>query len=130
MSASLIKAALQVMKNAYAPYSQFCVGAAIEDEYGDIHIGTNVENAAYPCGICAETAAIAAMISKGRQQIRKIAIATTGTELCTPCGGCRQRIREFATSDTEIIICDHNGMSAHFTLDALLPKSFGPKNLK
>ena len=129
MSQDLVKAAIEAMQNAYAPYSQFSVGAAILDEDGRIHSGGNVENAAYPNGICAETSAIAAMVSTGGRQIIEIAVAGRGAVLCTPCGGCRQRIREFATQETPIHICDETGLRQSHRLDALLPLSFGPDNL-
>ena len=129
MSDALIAAAINVMPLAYAPYSQFQVGAAIEDENGHIHTGVNVENAAYPVGSCAEAGAIAAMIGAGGRKITRIAIAGRGDLLCTPCGGCRQRIREFAAADMDIFICDEQGLRQHFTLAELLPHSFGPDNL-
>ena len=126
----IVTAAIAARKLAYAPYSNFNVGAAIRDEFGQIHTGQNVENAAYPNGICAETAAIAAMINAGGTQITTIAVSGgDGSILCTPCGGCRQRIREFAKPQTEILICDDSGQKAVFTLDQLLPESFGPDNL-
>ncbi len=127
---ALITAAIQAMANAYAPYSQFHVGAAIEDENGQIHIGVNVENAAYPNGTCAEAGAISALIQAGGRRIIRIAVAGRGPDLCTPCGGCRQRIREFASLDTPILICDEQGLRQVFSLDMLLPSSFGPENLK
>ena len=126
---TLIKAAIAAMPNAYAPYSQFLVGAAICDENGNIHTGVNVENAAYPQGSCAEAGAIAAMIMAGGTRIHQIAIAGRGGNLCTPCGGCRQRMREFANPDTPILIADENGLRQRFTLDELLPHSFGPNHL-
>ena len=129
MSDALIAAAINAMPLAYAPYSQFQVGAAIEDENGHIHTGVNVENAAYPVGSCAEAGAIAAMIGAGGRKITRIAIAGRGDLLCTPCGGCRQRIREFAAADMDIFICDEQGLRQRFTLAELLPHSFGPDNL-
>ena len=129
MSDALIAAAINVMPLAYAPYSQFQVGAAIEDENGHIHTGVNVENAAYPVGSCAEAGAIAAMIGAGGRKITRIAVAGRGDLLCTPCGGCRQRIREFAAADMDIFICDQQGLRQRFTLAELLPHSFGPDNL-
>ena len=129
MSDALITAAINAMPLAYAPYSQFQVGAAIEDENGHIHTGVNVENAAYPVGSCAEAAAIAAMIGAGGRKITRIAVAGRGELLCTPCGGCRQRIREFAAADMDIFICDEQGLRQRFTLAELLPYSFGPDNL-
>ena len=129
MSDALIAAAINAMPLAYAPYSQFQVGAAIEDENGHIHTGVNVENAAYPVGSCAEAGAIAAMIGAGGRKITRIAVAGRGDLLCTPCGGCRQRIREFAAADMDIFICDEQGLLKRFTLAELLPHSFGPDNL-
>ena len=129
MCDKLIKAAIAAMEKAYAPYSGFSVGAAILDEKAKIHSGANIENAAYPQGCCAEASAISVMIMAGGRQIRKIAVAGGGELLCTPCGGCRQKIREFGTADTQIVICDEAGPRQTFTLDALLPYSFGPDNL-
>jgi cytidine deaminase len=129
---ALIAAAIDAMSRSYAPYSDFAVGAALFDEQGRIHCGANVENAAYPNGICAETSAIAMMVNAGGSRIERIAVAG-GTDaadiLCTPCGGCRQRIREFAAPDTVIIIANPGGEQQRFTLADLLPYSFGPENL-
>ena len=127
---ALITAATDARKKAYAPYSGFKVGAALLDENGRIHTGQNVENAAYPNGICAETVAIAMMVQQGGTKIIKIAVSGgDGSQLCTPCGGCRQRIREFATDMTHVLICDATSLQADLTLGALLPHSFGPENL-
>jgi cytidine deaminase len=126
---TLIQAAIAAIPRAYAPYSKFLVGAAICDENGDIHNGVNVENAAYPQGSCAEAGAIAAMIMAGGTRITSIAVAGRGDMLCTPCGGCRQRIREFANPDTPILIADTTGLRQRFTLEDLLPYSFGPDHL-
>ena len=129
---TLITAAIDAMSRAYAPYSDFAVGAALLDEQGRIHCGANVENAAYPNGICAETSAIAMMVNAGGSRIERIAVAggtDAGDILCTPCGGCRQRIREFAAPDTVIIIANPSGEQQRFTLADLLPHSFGPENL-
>ena len=125
----LMQMAVSAMPNAYAPYSDFPVGAAILDEHGAIHTGVNVENAAYPQGSCAEAGAIAAMVMQGARRIEAIAVAGKGELLCTPCGGCRQRIREFASPSTRIIIGDENGIRQIFTIEDLLPSSFGPDNL-
>ena len=125
----LIRAAITAMASAYAPYSGFSVGAAIRDEHGHIHTGVNVENAAYPQGSCAEAGAIAAMIMAGGRHITAIAVAGKGDLLCTPCGGCRQRIREFAKPKTPILIAGEDGFQQSFTLDTLLPHSFGPDHL-
>ena len=125
----LCKAAIAIRHNAYAPYSKFKVGAAVLDEQGRIHTGVNVENAAYPQGTCAEAGAIAAMIAAGGRRINMIAVSGKGPELCTPCGGCRQKIREFSDQNSEILICDEKGLQHQFSLDDLLPASFGPDNL-
>ncbi len=124
-----VSAAIKIMDMAYAPYSQFQVGAAIIDEQGRLHQGVNVENAAYPNGSCAETGAIAAMVAAGGEKIQFIAVAGRGTELCTPCGACRQRIREFAFPHAVSAICDPSGIRAQFSLADILPHSFGPDNL-
>jgi cytidine deaminase len=122
----LIDAALAVRANAYSAYSDFSVGAAVLDEHGRIHIGCNVENAAYPQGNCAETSAIAAMIAAGGRKIVAIAVAGGRDELmpCTPCGGCRQRINEFADDTTRIIVINDDGDWQTYSIAALLPASF------
>jgi cytidine deaminase len=124
--AVLIEAAKAVRAHAHAPYSHYHVGCAVLDEHGRIHSGCNVENAAYPLGICAETSAIAAMVAAGGKRI--VAIAAVGgradPEACTPCGGCRQRIAEFADTATRIILLDVRGQPRRYTIDELLPASF------
>jgi cytidine deaminase len=126
----LIAAAKAARLKAYAPYSKFLVGAAMRDERGHIHSGCNIENAAYPQGWCAETSAIAAMIMAGGHRIAEVAVIGSGDLLCTPCGGCRQKIREFATGDVKIHMCGEDGkLKQTFTLAELLPASFGPENL-
>lgn len=125
----LFEAARAAQGRAYVPYSRFAVGAAIRDEAGRIHAAPNVENAAYPAGTCAEAGAISAMIAGGGTRIAEIVVIGPGPELCTPCGACRQRIREFASPDCPIHIAGAEGIRARFTLDALLPHSFGPENL-
>lgn len=125
----LFVAAKSAQAKAYAPYSRFKVGAAITTPEGEVFAGCNVENAAYPAGTCAEAGAIAAMVVAGRTRISAILVIGDGPDLVTPCGACRQRIREFADQDTPIIIAGPEGARAHFTLAALLPHSFGPENL-
>lgn len=125
----LIAAAVAIRDRAYAPYSNHPVGAAILDENGEIHVGANVENAAYPEGVCAEASAISAMIAAGGSQIVAIAVAGPGPALCTPCGGCRQKIREFAAPTTPILVSGAEGAFTSFKLEDLLPDSFGPDNL-
>ena len=125
----LFEAAEAARARAYAPYSGFHVGAAIRSESGAIHAGCNVENAAYPQGACAETGAIAAMILAGERRIVEIAVVGDGAALVTPCGGCRQRIREFAMCDTLVHCVNGEGKRSSFPLADLLPHSFGPENL-
>jgi cytidine deaminase len=128
-SAELYEAARAARENAYAPYSRFLVGAAILTPEGEIYSGCNVENAAYPQGACAEAGAISAMARAGRRTIAEILVVGDGEGLCTPCGGCRQRIREFAGPATPVHIAGLQGVRASFTLEELLPHSFGPEHL-
>lgn len=131
MSRDLIDAALAARLKAHAPYSNFPVGAAVRDEYGNVHGGCNVENAAYPQGWCAEPSAISAMIVGGGRRITEVAVVGGGEGLVTPCGGCRQKIREFAAGDVKIHVCGEGGEVKHtFTLDELLPAAFGPEHLQ
>ena len=127
---TLIAAAVGARTKAYAPYSRFLVGAAIKDEHGAVHAGCNVENAAYPQGTCAEAGAIAAMIMGGGRRIIEAAVVGAGEGLVTPCGGCRQKLREFGAPGLAIHVCDETGrIKRSFTLEELLPSSFGPENL-
>ena len=121
--------AINAQRAAYAPYSKFPVGAAIVGTSGRIFAGCNVENAAYPAGTCAEAGAIAAMIAAGDTKIRELLVLGNGPGLVTPCGACRQRIREFAGPDAIIHIAGPDGIRARFTLSNLLPHAFGPDNL-
>ncbi len=125
----LFDAAKAAQANAYAPYSRFKVGAAIRTPSGAIHSGGNVENAAFPEGVCAETSAISAMARAGERRIVEICVVGEGAALCTPCGGCRQRIREFADAATLIHVAGPEAIRATFRLSALLPESFGPGHL-
>jgi len=127
---ALIEMARAARANAYAPYSRFAVGAAIRAEDGKLYAGANVENAAYPEGQCAETSAIGAMIAAGARRIEAMVVLADGATLCAPCGGCRQRIREFAEPATEIHLCGPDGVRRTVTVGELLPLSFGPENLK
>lgn len=127
----LIKAAMAARAKAHAPYSKFYVGAAMRDERGQVHAGCNIENAAYPQGWCAECSAIAHLVMIGATRVTEVAVLGNGDLLCTPCGGCRQKIREFAAGDVKIHCCTEVGvLLKSFTLDELLPASFGPENLK
>lgn len=122
----LIDKAKEAREQAYSQYSGYNVGAAIIDDQDQLHLGCNVENAAYPLGNCAEAAAIAAMVQQGGKRIRRIAIAGGRSEItaCTPCGGCRQRIHEFADENTVIIVLDDSGEWREYTIEELLPASF------
>ncbi len=126
----LIEAAKAARARAHAPYSKFLVGAAMRDEQGRVFAGCNIENASYPQGWCAEPSAISALIMGGGMRITEVAVMGNGDELCTPCGGCRQKIREFARGDAKIHCCTEDGeLIRSFTLDELLPYSFGRENL-
>jgi len=130
MSDPLVGAALAARASAYAPYSHFTVGAALRTVDGAIHSGCNVENAAYPEGTCAEAGAIAAMVLAGGRRIAELVVAGGGSAPCTPCGGCRQKLREFAGPETLIHIVDSAGKTLLRTsLTELLPHSFGPESL-
>ena len=122
----LIDAAKGVRKNAHAHYSGFCVGAALLDEQGRVHTSCNVENAAYPLGSCAEAGAIAAMVTAGGKRIVAIAVAggRDAVGSCTPCGGCRQRINEFADGATRVLAIDDTGEWQAYSMAELLPASF------
>ena len=123
--AALFKAAREAMRHAHAPYSNdFRVGAAILGGSGEIFGGCNVENASFPEGWCAETSAIAAMVTAGERRIAEIAVVAERMPRITPCGGCRQRIAEFATPDTRVHLCDDTGVVETVTIADLLPKAF------
>jgi cytidine deaminase len=140
--AELLRVAREVQARAHVPYSRFRVGAALRTTAGTIYAGCNVENAAYPQGWCAEASAIAAMVSAGETTIATIVVICDGEMLGTPCGGCRQKIREFATADTMIHVAGAvesepaltteaglMGLRASYSMDQLLPDSFGPEHL-
>ena len=119
----LIVAALAVRQNAFAPYSKFKVGAAVEDDAGRIHTGCNVENATYGLTLCAERVAIFKAISEGVRQFRRIAVAADGGRLTPPCGACRQVLWEFC-GDVEITLVNLRGESETCRLGELLPRAF------
>ncbi len=128
-TAELLAAALAVQANAHAPYSNFPVGAAVRTASGRVFAGCNVENASFPEGICAEAAAIGAMIAAGEREIVEVLTVANGERVTTCCGGCRQRLREFATAATPIHAAGPDGVRRTFTLGELLPESFGPEHL-
>ena len=125
----LFEAAKKVRERAHVPYSQFKVGAALLSEDKTIIVGCNVENAAYPQSQCAEASAIGNLVSQGFSNIIEVVVIGSGDILSSPCGGCRQRLREFASLDTPIHMCNIDGHLKTSTLAALLPDSFGPENL-
>lgn len=129
MDSRLLEAARRAMAHAHAPYSNYHVGAALLADDGSVYAGCNVENASFPEGWCAETSAIGAMVSNGARKIREIAVMGEGADLTTPCGGCRQRIAEFAAPDTPVHICGPEGLRRTFKLADLLPASFGKDHL-
>ena len=126
----MLEMAREAMDHAYAPYSKFSVGAVIKAKSGKLYAGCNVENASYPAGSCAEQGAISAMVLGGDTEIQEMVVMGNGENLVSPCGSCRQRIREFAKSDAIIHICDRKGVRKSMTLGELLPVSFGPENLR
>lgn len=126
---ALLDAARAVQANAHVPYSKFPVGAAIRTVSGNVYTGCNYESAAYPQGVCAEGAAIGAMVTAGEYQIDTIVTVCNIDTNPTPCGGCRQKIREFATPATTIRVAGSDGFLKTYSMDELLPDSFGPENL-
>lgn len=121
---SLLQAATEVRLRAYAPYSRFKVGAAIRSVEGNEHRGCNVENVAYPEGTCAEAGAIAAMIAAGDSRIAEICVIADSPEPVPPCGGCRQKLAEFADQNVVVTLCTTDGKSKQMTVADLLPGVF------
>jgi homotetrameric cytidine deaminase len=126
--ADLVDAARTAMGRAHAPFSGFAVGAALRDEGGAIHAGANVENSAYPQGQCAEASALGVLVAAGGTAVREVAVMAEA-ELVTPCGGCRQRLADFATAGTPVHLCGPEGVRRTVTLGDLLPLSFGAGDL-
>ena len=124
----LVTAARAAREQAYAPYSKFAVGAAVLDEAGQVHAGCNVENAAYPQGLCAEASALAHLVLAGGRHVLAVVVAGEASQPVTPCGGCRQKLREFAGDDTPVWSADAQGWRARHTLGELLPMNFGPEH--
>lgn len=127
--AAMLDRARAAMAQAYAPYSRFHVGACVRDEQDRLHAGCNVENAAYPVGWCAEASAIGAMATAGGRRIVEAVVVGGGDLLCTPCGGCRQRLAEFCAWDAPVHVCGPEGLRKSYRLRDLLPDGFGPANL-
>lgn len=126
---ALIAAASEARDRAHAPYSRYHVGAALRAEDGSIHAGANVENSAYPQGQCAEASAIGVLVAAGRTRVLEAAVIADADAICVPCGGCRQRLREFMPLDGVIHLCSASGERTTRTLEELLPLSFGPEFL-
>jgi cytidine deaminase len=124
MSHDLFEAARDAMARAYAPYSKFPVGAAIRADDGKIYLGANIENLSFPQGWCAEPTAIGAMVMGGGKKIVEMAVIAEKLACCPPCGGCRQKIAEFAGPDTRVYLCDDMGVQQTMTMEELLPFSF------
>ena len=124
----LIQAAVEMLDKAYVPYSHFPVGAALECGDGTVYTGCNIENAAFPCTICAERAAIFQAVSEGHTDFVRIVVAGRCEDFCVPCAVCRQVLREFAPN-IEVICLNGKGEARHFALKELLPESFGPEYL-
>jgi homotetrameric cytidine deaminase len=127
---ALLRAADAAMRHAYAPYSQFKVGAAVRAASGAIHAGANVENAAYPQGQCAEASALGALVAAGETEITGVAVVAERVEHCPPCGGCRQRLTEFGDAATPVYMGRPGLEPLTVTLGELLPGSFGPEALR
>ena len=120
----MIEQAEAARRNAHAPYSGFKVGACLRSDDGRLFAGCNVENVAYPQGQCAEAGAIGALVAAGGRRIAEVLVFADGEALCTPCGGCRQRLAEFAGPDTPVHVAGPEGLRASFTLGELLPHGF------
>lgn len=130
MSQSLLDAARAVRANAYAPYSGFRVGAAVQGRTGALYAGCNVENVAYPEGTCAEAGAIAAMVAAGETRLTAVAVIADSPEPVTPCGGCRQKLAEFGAPETVVTLATTGGAIREVTLAELLPGAFGAAHME
>ncbi|SFA99167.1 cytidine deaminase [Poseidonocella pacifica] len=126
----LKEAATAVRRNAHAPYSGFLVGAAVRTAGGAIFAGCNVENVAYPEGTCAEAGAIAAMVAAGEREITEVYVIAESPEPVTPCGGCRQKLAEFAAADTPVTMATTAGVERTTTVSELLPGAFAPRHME
>ncbi|EIE52773.1 cytidine deaminase [Salipiger aestuarii] len=120
----LEQAARAVRENAYVPYSRFKVGAAVRTPAGSVHVGCNVENAAYPEGTCAEAGAIAAMVAAGQAEISEVYVVADSPRPVPPCGGCRQKLAEFAGPQVVVTLATLSGDTLRTTVGELLPGAF------
>ncbi|MDW4498729.1 cytidine deaminase [Sulfitobacter sp. D35] len=130
MSDDLKAAAEKVSRNAYAPYSNFHVGAAVRGANGTIYSGCNVENVAYPEGTCAEAGAIAAMIAAGETRLTEVYVVAASPTPVTPCGGCRQKLAEFGDAEVRVTMAGAEGVEMQMTLAELLPGAFSQSHLE
>lgn len=126
----MLEVAKTVLKNAYAPYSHFQVGCCIKTEKGTFFSGCNIENASYGLTLCAEASAIAAMVTAGENKIKEIVVISSGEEICTPCGACRQRLFEFSTPNTQIYMYSASDKKLEAKLFDLLPHTFSANHLE
>lgn len=126
---SLLQTARDVRENAWVPYSRFKVGAAIRATSGAVYAGCNVENVAYPQGTCAEAGAIAAMVAGGDTRIAEVVVVADSTHPTTPCGGCRQKLREFAGPDVKVTMVTMEGKTLTMTMAELLPGAFSAEHM-
>ena len=127
---SLVDEARAVRENAYAPYSKFKVGAAVRTDSGEVFVGCNVENVASPEGTCAEAGAIAAMVAAGHTRLTEVAVIAESPAPVTPCGGCRQKLIEFAAPDARIVMATTSGATQEMNVSELLPGAFGPEHMR
>ena len=126
----LIDCAARVRLNAYAPYSNFKVGAALRSASGAVYVGCNVENVAYPEGTCAEAGAIAAMVAAGETEIVEVAVIADSPTPVPPCGGCRQKLAEFGRGDVSVTLATTDGNRLVTEISALLPGAFGAEHME
>lgn len=129
LSDTLLTAARDVRLRAYVPYSRFKVGAAVRASSGQIYAGCNVENVAYPEGTCAEAGAIAAMVAGGDLEIAEILVIADSADPVPPCGGCRQKIAEFASPEVVVVMCTTDGARHSMTVGELLPGQFSAAHM-
>lgn len=129
MSETLLDAATDVRLRAYVPYSRFKVGAALRASSGKVYAGCNVENVAYPEGTCAEAGAIAAMVAGGDLEIAEILVIADSADPVPPCGGCRQKIAEFAAPEVVVVMCTTDGARRSMTVGELLPGQFSAAHM-
>lgn len=126
----MLAMAREAQTHAYAPYSNFYVGACIRTTTGELFSGCNVENVSYPITQCSEASACGAMITAGFRHIAEILVIGSGTDICPPCGACRQMLYEFSQTDTKLHLCNQNGLQHTIPLIELLPKAFNSKHLE